>query len=462
MQNSADWIANGATQDPGNFTAFGGDITSVSGYTAPPNYSGNTATSITIFFTAQSDTTVLAWGGHISERKDWGLSAVAISGSPYHMRFLEWFDITNNAKLTGGNQDRSMSADAVIYPGSITIIKDALTNGTTSFPFTATPAPLSSFSLVDDGTASNTKVFSDIKDFKSYSVTESPIPDGWALDSVRCSVTSPNGGSQTVAKPTVTINLKEGENVTCTFTNSVTRLAGDPLTVTKTAATSVNRLYKWKIDKSVDDTRIEVAGNGTATFNYSVKATPDGYTDSGWKVKGTVTVTNNNPFAVPLTSWADAIKTSGPTCSFDATPPTQVPGATTSPGTASANYTCTLSAATAGTNTATVTYPTQVQVGPLTYTFPGTATGEQAFSFANPTLTCGLIVPKATEVEGKWVAGTKTFPYSCTAGATPEYAGTNTATATWNKDTFFTPTGTDDGTSPLGIALDRRRTRSSR
>ena len=54
------------------------------------NYLGNTKTSITVSFTATSADLVLAWGGHIAERDDWGQdnSAVAISGSPYHMRIL--------------------------------------------------------------------------------------------------------------------------------------------------------------------------------------------------------------------------------------------------------------------------------------------------------------------------------------------------------------------------------------
>ena len=66
---------------------------------------------------------------------DWGAgnSAVAISGSPYHMRLID-------LDGSGGNQDRSLSAAAVIFPGSITIIKDAAPNGPQDFGFTATGA----------------------------------------------------------------------------------------------------------------------------------------------------------------------------------------------------------------------------------------------------------------------------------------------------------------------------------
>lgn len=222
MQANTDWQENGGVQDPGTFTMYGGTLTGVSAYTTPANYVGDTSTSITLYFTASSSDAVLAWGGHIAERDDWGMnnSAVAIPGSPYHMRILSWYDITNEETLNVGNTDRSLSADAVIYPASITIIKQAVPEGATAFSFTASPAPLAGFTLTDDGTSANTKVFANITNFTTYSVTET-VPVGWnASPGVTCSVTSSNGGSQTVASPLVTINLKEGENVTCTYTNT--------------------------------------------------------------------------------------------------------------------------------------------------------------------------------------------------------------------------------------------------
>ena len=68
MQASADWIANGGVQDPGVFTMFGGNTMSTSGYTNPATYTGDTSTSITVFFRATSTDAVLAWGGHIASR----------------------------------------------------------------------------------------------------------------------------------------------------------------------------------------------------------------------------------------------------------------------------------------------------------------------------------------------------------------------------------------------------------
>ena len=93
-------------------------------------------TRIRVRFTAQSDSVILAWGGHIASRLDWGyskdnkgnlipLSAAGISGSPYHMRQKAFDKVECNTNaiptvLTSfsgfGNQDRSLSAAAVIPP----------------------------------------------------------------------------------------------------------------------------------------------------------------------------------------------------------------------------------------------------------------------------------------------------------------------------------------------------------
>ena len=201
-------------QEPGKFRLFGGTITAVSVYTTDLT-KGDHPTSITISFTADVSNPVLAWGGHIATRKDWGAdnSAVTIPGAPYHMRMT-------NVDGKGGNEDRSLSTEAVIFPASITIVKQATPEGLTSFPFTASPSPLANFSLVDDGTSANTNPFLNITNFTTYSITENK-PAGWNLAGIACSVTSPNGGSQTVSLPGVSIVLKEGENVTCTFTNTI-------------------------------------------------------------------------------------------------------------------------------------------------------------------------------------------------------------------------------------------------
>ncbi|MBI4038117.1 hypothetical protein HY387_00480 [Candidatus Daviesbacteria bacterium] len=265
----------GVTPIAGNFTLYGGTITAVSPYSYADGtgFTGDKSARITITFTASVANPVLAWGGHISTRADWGLdnSAVNISGSPYHTRLID-------LDGSGGNQDRSLSAAAVIFPGSITIIKDATPNGSTSFLFTASPSPLTNFSLVDDGTSANTRVFSNIVDFQTYSVNETPVPTGWGFDSASCSVTSPNGGTQSVSGSTATINLKEGENVTCTFINTLQQ--GNLVIVKNTTG-------------------------GDMTFNYSVTGptplTPSITTSGGTGSSGPTPVNSGTNYAITET-----------------------------------------------------------------------------------------------------------------------------------------------------------------
>jgi hypothetical protein len=212
----------GVTPIAGVFTLFGGNITGLSAYSGGAGFpTGDNSRRITISFTSSVANPVLAWGGHISTRQQWGASnsAVTISGSPYHTRLID-------LDGSGGNQDRSLSADAVIFPGSITIIKNAVPDSAQDFSFTTTGGlSPSTFSLDDDANAtlSNTQTYSNILTFTTYTFTEGAVAN-WTLSfgNPVCTVTSANGGSQSgnVGTRTVTIGLKEGENVTCTFTNT--------------------------------------------------------------------------------------------------------------------------------------------------------------------------------------------------------------------------------------------------
>ncbi len=126
-------VANMPTQSfnnlPGSerlMTIWNGSITNVA-YAAQGSLStSQSATKITISFTANATTVVIAWGGHIASRLDWGfdssnepLSAGGINGSPYHMRLDGW----SLGNL--GNTDRSMSASAIGF-GNLTVIKQVV------------------------------------------------------------------------------------------------------------------------------------------------------------------------------------------------------------------------------------------------------------------------------------------------------------------------------------------------
>ena len=92
-------------------TIYNGTITSITYLSQGNLTAAQSATQCSVSFVADSPTVVLAWGGHIGSALDWGSgnSAGGISGSPYHTRLIE-FD------GGGGNQDRSLSAQAVILP----------------------------------------------------------------------------------------------------------------------------------------------------------------------------------------------------------------------------------------------------------------------------------------------------------------------------------------------------------
>jgi hypothetical protein len=120
-----DGLASGQPSGQQFFTIFG----AVSGLsTSSITYNADlTKASITVFFTYNgstannSDSVVVAWGGHIASSVDWRddpgetvETASDISGSPYHTRVLSLFE--NGVETSIGNQDRSLSAAAVIAP----------------------------------------------------------------------------------------------------------------------------------------------------------------------------------------------------------------------------------------------------------------------------------------------------------------------------------------------------------
>ena len=247
VTNGPDNLAGGGDdidQIDGVFTLFGGDITSIScptsegfscgstgpyhvifgTYTAGTGYSAHTITAVQINFVPDEESPVLAWAGHISDRLDWSPeeTAVFINGSPYHMH-LEGLD------GSGGSQDRSLSANAVIAPGKITIIKNTIPDDAQDFGYTTTgglsPA---SFSLDDDadGALSNTQVYSGLTTFGNFTVTETLPVEGFSLTDLDCVVdqvgdpqneTTATGDTGTGVS---SVHLGEGGEVTCTYENT--------------------------------------------------------------------------------------------------------------------------------------------------------------------------------------------------------------------------------------------------
>lgn len=249
-------IAAGVTPIGGSFTLHGGNFVDAgttvpnsgnlcpgssctiaanpSGFSLSGTYAGSSRTSTTVYFTANATSAVLAWGGHIATRMDWGMtgSAATISGSPYHMR-LKGLGCSKYSTCGVGQTDRSLSSDAVVYPGKITAHKSVTPTTSQAFSFTATPAPLTSFSLDGSGTATSSKSFAAITGFTTYTIDEAALA-GWSFDSVSCTVGTPNGGSWKAATTGVVIDLREGENYDCIFVNSA--IPTRSISLTKTVA----------------------------------------------------------------------------------------------------------------------------------------------------------------------------------------------------------------------------------
>ena len=244
MQSDPEWIANSGIQASGDFTLYNGTIDSVSIYTLEKSdntlvtgancggggcYDGDTSTYIDVFFTTNAidSDLVLAWGGHIASRDDWGdaNSAAFISGSPFHMRLNELSDVTNANDLNVGNTDRSLSAGAVIFPGFITITKAAfpfpvtevLDSTVFNFTFTGSGPLGPTFTLTDETSLSS----GPLTDFTTYTVAETSLPADWELTDIVCVDTSGLGFSGTIDVPNldVDINLLEGQVIGCTFTD---------------------------------------------------------------------------------------------------------------------------------------------------------------------------------------------------------------------------------------------------
>ncbi|HLD96221.1 MAG TPA: hypothetical protein VI794_00635 [Patescibacteria group bacterium] len=181
-------------------------------------------TTIDITFSATNSTAILAWGGHLGSKLDWGIgnSAGGIHGSPYHMRLISWYaDVNDDGDDDLGNlgaTDKSLSADAVVSPATVTVVKDVVPDDSSTWDFNLELS--SDSSLV--GTASN---IIDGGDYTFGNLT----PDSYTLSEVTSSSYSTSVACLdedgdpigTGSNDSVVLPLPEGEDVTCTFTNEI-------------------------------------------------------------------------------------------------------------------------------------------------------------------------------------------------------------------------------------------------
>jgi Carboxypeptidase regulatory-like domain len=268
----------GVTQLGGQFLRmYNGTITGVSAYSMSGSYASTSQTSFVVTFDVGADpNVVLAFGGHISRRADWGIdnAAASLSGSPYHMRI--------------SGQDRSLKVSAVIFPAQITVIQEITgPNGETampvSFPFSATNLASPNFSLVDmNSQPADRFTDSDVTAFGpastktvTQSLVYSLIPLPWTLNSLICSETTGGLGLPNLVNSTVSIGTRTasiiaevGEFVTCVFRN---------IQLVPTAATAtISGRVTSSTGRGIGNAFIQLTGGNISGSRYA-RTNPFGY-----------------------------------------------------------------------------------------------------------------------------------------------------------------------------------------
>src|SRR5215467_4498769 len=117
------------SQQPGTIDLFGPSGSGIGPATITsdnaPSGTGQCSTTVSLKFSvpsalSASQSIVIAWGGHISSQRDWGVgnSASFVSGSPYHMALA-----TLDGASTGA-QDRALATSAIFFTPSISTTVD--------------------------------------------------------------------------------------------------------------------------------------------------------------------------------------------------------------------------------------------------------------------------------------------------------------------------------------------------
>ena len=253
-------------------TMYNGTINSMV-YTNPQ---GNLAlaqasTRITINFTADSSTVVMAWGGHIARAVDWGAgnSAGGISGSPYHTRLI-------SLDGSGGNQDRSLSAAAVEAPDDCELtnnnidVCDLPTITTHALAGTAVAGQTYSFALVNSG-GSAAFISSQDTDPSDGTISANVTTSG--AGSYTITLTTSNAGGSQECSATVRVHQKpaaaagadqehcETDGFAFTMNASSTVPSGGTRTWTIDAANSTTTAQI--VNPGDEDPIITLAGVGT-------------------------------------------------------------------------------------------------------------------------------------------------------------------------------------------------------
>jgi len=171
---------------------------------------------------------------------------------------------------------------------------------------------------------------------------------------------------------------------------------GADLEVSKTAEPSFERLFPWGIKKSVDKEEVKTTGK-TASFNYKIEVVKGAGEDSGWLVKGKITVTNPNDWEAVTVDVADEIEgNTGAECSVVGGTSVEIPAG----GSEEFEYECLYKEAPASeteTNKATATWDAEAA-----HTPSGEASGTAEVDWAGtePKMTDNCVTEVSDTVDG--------------------------------------------------------------
>jgi hypothetical protein len=236
-------------------TMWNGTITSAAYDIQGSLTASQSATSMIVCFTATGTKAVMAWGGHIASRLEWGVgnSAGAISGSPYHMRILG-SRCCSATTFSGGNQDRSLQAAAVV-PAPIAIITgtdSSCVGGLNQHTITTNQPAQTSYSWT----------------ITSAGTTGAQIVGSDTVQTIQVSTTGPG---QYIVCGTVTINGQSGsdcdtidvfENPTCSITGDAIVCNGNSTTFTASSADS----WLWSTGETTQSIEVDETGIYTVTI----------------------------------------------------------------------------------------------------------------------------------------------------------------------------------------------------
>jgi hypothetical protein len=292
--------------------------------------------------------------------------------------------------------------------------------------------------------ASGDLTFTDVKK-GDYWVVESTVPAGH--DGVADQAVSITAGDQVVQ-----LDLDDP------FTPR------DDLTVGVTATGSKARDDLWTITKDVDKTHVDIADGDSATFNYSVTVTPNGFADSAYALSGSVHVANPNSLDdITATIGVTTNVGGGASCTVTNGVGVTVPKS----GSVDRAYSCTFSGTpVAGTVTATATWDKAAA-----HTPDGTASSSTGATFPVGTESHKTVTvvddktdPANPVTLGTWnhADGAHTYTYSLTkagvAGQCSDYTNTASLTETGQSasKTVTVCVGEDLIVSKTALATEHR------